>query len=137
MRIISGKFKGKFISFLKSKTTRPLKDSVKENIFNILSHSKSINIKLRNPNVLDLYSGIGSFGLECLSRGANKITVEKDKMALKILNQNIIKLSVDNKTTIIENEIMKFLKANISEKFSIFLIHLLLIKTISKNFELY
>ena len=91
MRIISGKFKGKFISFLKSKTTRPLKDSVKENIFNILSHSKSINIKLEKSNVLDLYSGIGSFGLECLSRGANKITfVEKDKMALKILNQNIL-----------------------------------------------
>ncbi len=121
MRIISGKFKGKFISFLKSKTTRPLKDSVKENIFNILSHSKLINIKLEKSNVLDLYSGIGSFGLECLSRGANKITfVEKDKMALKILNQNIIKLSVDNKTTIIENEIMKFLKANISEKFEVF-----------------
>ena len=54
MRIISGKFKGKFISFLKSKTTRPLKDSVKENIFNILSHSKSINIKLEKSNVLDL-----------------------------------------------------------------------------------
>ncbi len=121
MRIISGKFKGKFISFLKSKTTRPLKDSVKENIFNILSHSKLINIKLERSNVLDLYSGIGSFGLECLSRGANKITfVEKDRMAIEILNQNIINLSVDDKTTIIENEIIKFLEANISEKFEIF-----------------
>ena len=30
MRIISGKFKGKLISFVKSRTTRPLKDSVKE-----------------------------------------------------------------------------------------------------------
>ena len=79
MRIISGRFKGKVVSFLKSKNTRPLKDSVKENIFKILTHSKLINVKLEKSNVLDLYSGMGSFGLECLSRGANKITfVEKD-----------------------------------------------------------
>ena len=80
MRIISGKLKGKTISFLKSLTTRPLKDSVKESIFNIITHSNLININLKNSNILDLYSGIGSFGLECVSRGAEKITfVEKDK----------------------------------------------------------
>ena len=43
MRVISGKFKGKLIQFIKSEITRPLKDSVKENIFNILTHSKEIN----------------------------------------------------------------------------------------------
>ena len=44
MRIIGGKLKGKKIKFLKSSTTRPLKDSVKENIFNILIHSNKINV---------------------------------------------------------------------------------------------
>ena len=39
MRIISGRFKGKIINFIKTGSTRPLKDSVKENIFNILNHS--------------------------------------------------------------------------------------------------
>ena len=39
MRIISGFLKGKKINFVKNSTTRPLKDSVKENIFNILKHS--------------------------------------------------------------------------------------------------
>ena len=67
MRIISGKFKGKSINFLKNSITRPLKDSVKENIFNILAHSPEIKIKIENSNVLDLYSGVGSFGLECIS----------------------------------------------------------------------
>ena len=44
MRIISGKLKGKLINFFVSNsTTRPLKDSVKENIFNILKHSNYIN----------------------------------------------------------------------------------------------
>ena len=46
MRIISGDLKGKSISFLKSRTTRPLKDSVKESIFNVIVHSKLIDIKL-------------------------------------------------------------------------------------------
>ena len=35
MRIISGSLKGKKIDFLKNSITRPLKDSIKENIFNI------------------------------------------------------------------------------------------------------
>ena len=40
MRIISGELKGKKIQFIKNQVTRPLKDSVKENIFNIITHSK-------------------------------------------------------------------------------------------------
>ena len=63
MRIIGGKFKGRNLEFLKSKFTRPLRDSVKESIFNILNHSNRFEIILKNSNVLDLYSGIGSFGI--------------------------------------------------------------------------
>ena len=86
MRIIGGKFKGKNISFIKSFVTRPLKDSVKENIFNIMNHSNLLNTKIENSYVLDLYSGIGSFGIECISRGANGITfVEKNIEIAKIL----------------------------------------------------
>ena len=88
MRIISGKFKGKFIKFLKNDTTRPLRDSVKENIFNILKHSNKFKIEINNAKILDFYSGVGSFGLECLSRGAKKVIfVERDKRALQILKK--------------------------------------------------
>ena len=88
MRIISGKLRGKSIDFVKSKITRPLKDSVKENIFNVLAHSNLLNINLKSSNILDLYSGIGSFGLECISRGTNKVTfVEKDKAVIEILKK--------------------------------------------------
>ena len=69
MRIISGNFKGKKI-LERSKLTRPLKDLTKESIFNIIKHSKLLNIEFENSNILDLFSGVGSFGLECLSRGA-------------------------------------------------------------------
>ena len=72
MRVISGFLKGKKIDFLKSSTTRPLRDFVKESTFNVLIHSNLINIPLENANVLDLYSGVGSFGIECVSRGVKK-----------------------------------------------------------------
>ena len=70
MRIIGGNLKGKKINFFKSQTTRPLKDSVKESIFNILNHSNNIEVEIKNSKVLDLYAGTGSFGIECISRGA-------------------------------------------------------------------
>ena len=120
MRIISGKFKGKPISFLKSSSTRPLKDSVKESIFNIITHSNLINVSLNNSNILDLYSGIGSFGLECISRGAGKITfVEKDKNVVEILKKNLSDLNIKMNFTIILDEIKIFLKKDLSDKFEI------------------
>ena len=95
MRIISGFLKGKKIDFVKNSTTRPLKDSVKENIFNILKHSNDIRAKVEKSYILDLYSGIGSFGIECISRGAKNVTfVEKDTTATNILKKNLIHLSI-------------------------------------------
>jgi len=120
MRIISGKLKGKTISFLKSSITRPLKDSVKESIFNIIIHSNLLNVNIKNSNILDLYSGIGSFGLECISRGAEKITfVEKDKNAAEILKKNLINLGIKKNATVVIDEIENFLKKDLSEKFEI------------------
>ena len=48
MRIISGNFKGKKLFLPKDKHTRPLKDNVKESIFNLIQHSKKININIEN-----------------------------------------------------------------------------------------
>ena len=121
MRIISGSLKGKSIDFLKNARTRPLKDSVKENIFNILIHSNFMPIKFDDYNVLDLYSGVGSFGIECISRGAKKVTfIEQDVDASNILKKNIINLSINNKTKVYANKIENFLIGNIKEKFNCF-----------------
>ena len=95
MRVISGKLKGKSIKFVKNSQTRPLKDNVRENIFNILKHSNLFNIEIENSNILDLYSGIGSFGIESISRGAHKVTfIEKDKNSSDIIKENLNKLSI-------------------------------------------
>ena len=106
MRIISGNFKGKKILLPKDKLTRPLKDLTKESIFNILKHSKLLNIELESSNVLDLFSGVGSFGLECLSRGAKNVTfLESYADVLSVLKKNIDNLNQQNQTKVIEKDI--------------------------------
>ena len=106
MRIISGNYKGKKILLPKDKLTRPLKDLTKESIFNIIKHSKLLNINLENSNILDLFSGVGSFGLECLSRGAATVTfLESYKEVLTVLKKNIYNLKQQNSTNIIEKNI--------------------------------
>ena len=108
MRIISGNHKGKKILLPKDKLTRPLKDLTKESIFNIIKHSKLLNINLENSNILDLFSGVGSFGLECLSRGAATVTfLESYKEVLIILKKNIDNIKKQNSSKIIEKNIFE------------------------------
>ena len=106
MRIIAGNYKGKKILPPKDKLTRPLKDLTKESIFNIIKHSKLFDIDLENSNILDLFSGVGSFGLECLSRGAANVTfVESYKEVLIVLKNNINNIKQQNSSNIIERDI--------------------------------
>ena len=96
MRIISGKYKGKKIFLPQDNYTRPLKDIVKESIFNVIEHSNKISFSIKNSTVLDLFSGSGSFGLEAISRGAkNVIFVEKYSKVIPILKKNINHLKCD------------------------------------------
>ena len=105
MRIIGGEFKGRKIIEPSDKKTRPLKDLTKESIFNIINHSQKFNINLSNSNVLDLFSGVGSFGIECLSRGAKKVIfVENYKYALDILKKNLANLKMINNYEIINKD---------------------------------
>ena len=142
MRIISGVLKGKTINFLKNATTRPLKDSVRENIFNVIRHSNQIKTKIENSNILDLYSGIGSFGIESLSRDAKKVTfIEKESKAATLLKANLINLSLINRSFVYQDTIENFLNYNLDEKFDIFFLdppfndknYLLNLESIKKN----
>ncbi|MDC1280064.1 16S rRNA (guanine(966)-N(2))-methyltransferase RsmD [Pelagibacteraceae bacterium] len=111
MRIISGNLKGKKILEPKDLNTRPLKDLTKESIFNILTHSNKFSTKLQNSNVLDLFSGVGSFGLECLSRGSQTVTfVENYNNVLPILKKNILNSGYQKNSLIIESNILNNLK---------------------------
>ena len=111
MRIIAGKLKGAKLYIPRNKNTRPLKDLARESIFNLLTHSKKISLQLENSNILDLYAGTGSFGLECLSRQAKSVCfVEKKKGAIEVLEKNIKKLKVKNEIKIFFNDIFELIK---------------------------
>ena len=121
MRIISGLLKGKKILVPKDNKTRPLKDLTKESIFNIIEHSNKFKIDLNNSNILDLFSGVGSFGIECLSRGVKKVIfVENYSGVLPILKRNLLNLKLYNEYEIFENDIYdnNFL-SNFNRKFDI------------------
>ena len=109
MRIISGNFKGKKLFLPKDKNTRPLKDIVKESIFNLINHSSKINLNIENSLVLDLFSGTGSFGIECLSRGSeNVIFFENYNEAIKILEKNLKSLKNVNNYKIYKQNFFNF-----------------------------
>ena len=108
MRVISGVFKGKKISTPVDIKTRPLKDLTKESIFNILNHSNKIKINIEESVVLDLFSGVGSFGIECISRKAKKVFfVENYKNVLPVLKKNLNSLRSFKNFEIIEKDIYK------------------------------
>ena len=106
MRIISGLFKGKKILEPKDIKTRPLKDLTKESIFNIIIHSKKFKIVLENSIILDLFSGVGSFGIECLSRNVKKVIfVENYNGVLPLLKRNLENLKLNEKFSVLEYDI--------------------------------
>jgi len=106
MRIISGDLKGKKLHLPKDQNTRPLKDMVKESIFNVIEHSPLLKYKIKNSKILDLFSGTGSFGLECVSRGAKEVIFcENHLNAIKVLEKNILDLACDKISKIITSDI--------------------------------
>ena len=122
MRVISGNLKGKKISLPDDKKTRPLRDLVKESIFNLIEHSNKFSLKLDDANILDLFSGTGSFGIECISRNAQKVTfVENYDLALKILKKNIKSFGIKDKSEIIEKNCFDLFESKkiFKEKFNL------------------
>jgi len=121
MRIISGSFRGKKILQPLDNFTRPLKDLTKESIFNVIKHSNKFNIDFEKSYILDLFSGVGSFGLECISRGTKFVTfIENYKEVLPILKKNLNSLKSVNNYKIIEKDILNDLDfISLNQKFDL------------------
>ena len=121
MRVISGSLKGKKILEPKDNKTRPLKDLAKESIFNIIEHSNKFDARLIDSNILDLFSGVGSFGIECLSRGSKKVVfIENYPGVLQILKKNLISLKLTKNCEILERDVYSDnILSNLNSKFDI------------------
>ncbi|MGL4797372.1 MAG: 16S rRNA (guanine(966)-N(2))-methyltransferase RsmD [Paraclostridium sp.] len=95
MRVISGKVRGLKLNAPKSDDVRPTTDRVKESLFNI------INGYIIDSQILDLFAGTGSLGIECLSRGASKcVFVDASKSSIDIVKSNIKKARVDSESEV-------------------------------------
>ena len=111
LRITAGYLKGRYINVPKSDLVRPTTERVRETIFNILNNKISFD----NIKVLDLYSGSGALGFECLSRGASEVHfVEMNSVIYRTLAENINQLQAEDRCQIFKMPAIKFssLKAN-------------------------
>lgn len=107
MRIISGTYGGRRLSPPKNITARPTTDFAKESLFNLLNN----RIDFEGIDVLDLFSGTGGIGIECVSRGAREVTsVEIAHVQQNWIIQCCRTLGIRN-LSLIRGDVFKFLSA--------------------------
>ena len=84
MRIISGKARGRKLIPPATMETRPTLDRVKESMFSIIQGY------ILDSEVLDVFAGTGSLGLEAASRGAKEVyLIDKSNTTFPLLKENI------------------------------------------------
>ncbi len=95
MRIISGSLRGRQLESPRDETSRPYPDRVRQSVFNILRGW------FEDANVLDLFAGVGSMGIEALSRGARSVLfVERDRRVAGTLTANIAALNLSDRARV-------------------------------------
>ncbi len=111
MRIIAGKYRGRILKEFLGKDIRPTSDRVKESLFQILSP------RLLGANVLDLFCGSGALGIECLSRGAERVHFnDVSAESLALLRKNLTRVSEEYSLS--QMDFRDFLKSR-REKFDL------------------
>ena len=109
MRIIGGALRGKKLHSIKGLAIRPTTDYLRESVFNILAN------RVEDAVVLDLFAGVGTLGLEALSRGAETaVFVDKAPQAIRVLTRNICACCLEGRSTILRRDILhglRFLKS--------------------------
>lgn len=105
MRIIAGELKGRKIKTPRGRATRPMRDFVREAVFDMLGE------RVRGARVLDLYAGSGSLGLESLSRGAEEaVFVDRGKEQARIIQENLDNLGMASRGRVIRSDILDYLR---------------------------
>ena len=116
MRVIGGIKGSRKLKSVKSKSTRPTMDRVRESIFNILGE------KVVDSKFLDLFAGSGGIGIEALRRGAKEVFfVENNYKAAKVLKENLANLGFEGESKILKMDFERAVKsmAREGEKFDI------------------
>jgi len=115
MRIIAGEFRGRIIESVRDLSVRPTTDRAKQTIFDILSN----RMDLDGLEVLDLFAGSGSLGLEAISRGIKNVTfIDKSRKSLDVLEKNIAALGCGSRCSVYLADVFWYLK-NIDRKYDL------------------
>jgi len=106
MRIIAGSMRGRFIASVpKTKNVKPISSRIRQSVFDILRPY------LPGSVFLDLYGGVGTVGLEALSRGAASVVfVEKAGLCVKVIEKNIESLGFKEQAKVLRADVLSGLK---------------------------
>ncbi|MEX2026019.1 MAG: RsmD family RNA methyltransferase [Pirellulaceae bacterium] len=95
VRIIGGSFRGRILAYSGDVRTRPMKDRVREAMFNLLAE------RIRGKRIIDLFAGTGALAFEALSRGAARATlIERHLPTAKLIEQNAGTLGVTDRVEV-------------------------------------
>ncbi|HRT90801.1 MAG TPA: RsmD family RNA methyltransferase [Bacteroidales bacterium] len=93
MRIIGGKYRGRQINPPSGFRARPTTDFARESLFNILTN----RLVFEGLEVLDLFAGTGSIGIEFVSRGAELVhQVDIDRRNIGFIRKIAGELKINN-----------------------------------------
>ena len=91
LRIVGGKFRGRKLKYAGDTRVRPMKDRLREAIFNLVGPA------IKNRLAIDLFAGTGAIGLEAISRGASRaILIERHFPTARVVQENIAILDCGN-----------------------------------------
>jgi len=107
MRIIAGDFRGRLLESVRDLSVRPTTDRAKQTIFDILTN----RIIFNDSEVLDLFAGSGSLGLEAISRGVKNVTfIDKSRKSLEVLEKNVASLGCGSQCSVYQADVFWYLK---------------------------
>jgi 16S rRNA (guanine966-N2)-methyltransferase len=96
VRIIGGKLRGRLLEYSGDMRTRPMKDRVREAVFNLVGPA------IAGTHAIDLFAGTGALGLEALSRGATSATmIERHYPSSQLIKQNAQSLGIEEKCEVV------------------------------------
>jgi 16S rRNA (guanine(966)-N(2))-methyltransferase RsmD len=105
MRVVSGSEKGKRLSVVPGRGTRPIVDRVKTSLFDILRP------RIAGMAVLDLFAGSGSVGIEALSQGAAACTfIELGHQAVAVVRKNLAATGLADRAEVLHTDAFGYLR---------------------------
>lgn len=100
LRIVGGRFRGRKLHYSGQYRVRPMKERVREAIFNLIGPS------IRGTHAVDLFAGTGALGLEAISRGAIGATlVEQHYPTAAVIRRNVELLGVQSQVELVTADV--------------------------------